>query len=120
MGQLGGICRIPGERADDEVVKEFKVKCDSGCGYWQGRCGQTCCLPKWKVYASSNFLSLPGLKVNAGGLFAGFALQKRKDADDSGSREEENSESNNSHQSNTANFTTEQSNVSNFMNRTAQ
>merc|ERR1712187_152386 len=25
---------------------EFDVKCDSGCGYWRGRCGQPCCLPK--------------------------------------------------------------------------
>merc|ERR1711879_904636 len=38
-----GNCRIDtcetGERK-----KVFEVKCDSGCGYWRGRCGQVCCV----------------------------------------------------------------------------
>lgn len=47
----GGACRVPGKDGDDtgcetdELAMEFDVKCDSGCGYWRGRCGQTCCIP---------------------------------------------------------------------------
>mmetsp|Transcript_117694 Transcript_117694/g.379839 ORF Transcript_117694/g.379839 Transcript_117694/m.379839 type:complete len:177 (-) Transcript_117694:58-588(-) len=49
--ELGGTCRVPGESGDDagceagEEVKEFEIRCDSGCGYWHGQCGQTCCVP---------------------------------------------------------------------------
>merc|ERR1712063_44718 len=25
--------------------KKYEDRCDSGCGYWWGRCGQVCCVP---------------------------------------------------------------------------
>eukprot|EP00930_Biecheleria_cincta_P044172 TRINITY_DN30316_c0_g1_i1.p1 TRINITY_DN30316_c0_g1~~TRINITY_DN30316_c0_g1_i1.p1 ORF type:complete len:233 (+),score=38.43 TRINITY_DN30316_c0_g1_i1:35-700(+) len=49
--ELGGFCRSPSDDADGgaclagEEVKLFEDRCASGCGYWRGRCGQTCCLP---------------------------------------------------------------------------
>uniref|UniRef100_A0A7S4QCL3 PSI domain-containing protein n=1 Tax=Alexandrium monilatum TaxID=311494 RepID=A0A7S4QCL3_9DINO len=54
--ELGGSCRVPLEDARSdadaceagEELKEFDVRCDSGCGYWQGRCGQPCCVPAAK------------------------------------------------------------------------
>eukprot|EP00413_Alexandrium_margalefii_P049358 CAMPEP_0204606352 /NCGR_PEP_ID=MMETSP0661-20131031/59043_1 /ASSEMBLY_ACC=CAM_ASM_000606 /TAXON_ID=109239 /ORGANISM="Alexandrium margalefi, Strain AMGDE01CS-322" /LENGTH=177 /DNA_ID=CAMNT_0051617671 /DNA_START=25 /DNA_END=558 /DNA_ORIENTATION=- len=51
--ELGGTCRVPPEdsrkNADacqaGEQVREYETWCDSGCGYWRGRCGQPCCVP---------------------------------------------------------------------------
>eukprot|EP00929_Paragymnodinium_shiwhaense_P110069 TRINITY_DN76787_c0_g1_i1.p1 TRINITY_DN76787_c0_g1~~TRINITY_DN76787_c0_g1_i1.p1 ORF type:complete len:265 (+),score=46.68 TRINITY_DN76787_c0_g1_i1:79-873(+) len=54
---LGGSCRSPafvaGSRSsssassactEGEVEQTFEQRCDSGCGYWRGRCGQSCCV----------------------------------------------------------------------------
>lgn len=44
--ELGGVCRVPEGPPcpDGEVAHAYNVRCDSGCGYWRGRCGQPCCV----------------------------------------------------------------------------
>jgi len=55
---LGGTCRFP-TGADPEACQEneaehvFQERCDSGCGYWRGRCGQTCCVEGSKIAPAS-------------------------------------------------------------------
>eukprot|EP00933_Yihiella_yeosuensis_P025011 TRINITY_DN19394_c0_g1_i1.p1 TRINITY_DN19394_c0_g1~~TRINITY_DN19394_c0_g1_i1.p1 ORF type:complete len:261 (-),score=34.95 TRINITY_DN19394_c0_g1_i1:156-938(-) len=58
---FGGICRNP--QAEDshdwfacmpgELEKSFFPQCNSGCGFWRGPCGQTCCIPDSSQQASA-------------------------------------------------------------------
>jgi len=42
--EAGGSCRGASTCNFGETVQEYDEACDSGCGYWRGRCGQTCCM----------------------------------------------------------------------------
>merc|ERR1711953_1499848 len=57
-----GECRVetcqPGEK---KVV--FERRCDSGCGYWRGRCGQVCCVYDLKAEKALE-ASIPHAEVN--------------------------------------------------------
>lgn len=43
---LGGTCRSDRGCGPDEEERVFETRCESGCGYWRGTCGQACCIPK--------------------------------------------------------------------------
>mmetsp|Transcript_75024 Transcript_75024/g.139989 ORF Transcript_75024/g.139989 Transcript_75024/m.139989 type:complete len:147 (-) Transcript_75024:37-477(-) len=49
--EMGGTCSFPAVEPELDLcpdggkVHEFAIKCDSGCGYWRGKCGQPCCVP---------------------------------------------------------------------------